>query len=85
MPNKSIPYDPVPPYDLEDVEASASTAPSQPQPADAPSNEAEAGNVVELQRERRLSQRECCNYGLAYFITAVVGVIIIVSIIVKRR
>jgi hypothetical protein len=88
MPSKNIPYDPVPPYDLEDIEASASTGPSQPQqPVDTSSNENESGNVVDLHKEMpgRLTQRECCNYGLAYFITAVVGLIIIVAIIVKRR
>jgi hypothetical protein len=88
MPNKNIPYDPVPPYDLEDVEASASAGPSQQQDsADAPSNEEESANVVELHKERpgRLTQRECCNYGLAYFISAIVGVIIIVAVIMKKR
>jgi hypothetical protein len=88
MSNKNITYDPVPPYDLDDIEAASGS--TQPPAGSAPTNdsddEPQTANVVELHGERRgrLSQRECCNFAFAYFLTAVIGIIICVSIIAKR-
>lgn len=85
------PYDPVPPYDLDDVEANAADhLPStHALPLDTTSGANDVGeggsgsNVVEPNAERRrgggregkLTERECCDYAFLYFKTVVVGVV----------
>jgi hypothetical protein len=90
MSNKNVRYDPLPPYDLNDIEASSATP--QPQDADTsaqvPENEVQLGeNVVELHEERhgRMSQRECCRWAFLYFFTAIVALVIVIPIVARRK
>jgi hypothetical protein len=82
------PYDPVPPYDLDDVEANAESPhaahpsnPPQLHTADDVEHQGEGGsNVVEPgsrghQRLGKLTERECCDYAFLYFKTVVLGVV----------
>jgi hypothetical protein len=78
--NKNPVYDPVPPYDLHDVEASS----SEPQPTNTENDEDE--NIIEVheERPRRMTQQECCRFGLLYFLITVVGIIIVTSLITRK-
>lgn len=90
MPSKNIKYEPLPPYDLNDIEATAEA--SRPQDNGAPVNELpeieveDRHNVVEPNEERgRMSQAECCRWAFLYFLTVIVALIIITSLITHRR
>jgi hypothetical protein len=82
------PYDPVPPYDLDDVEANAESTsrPSNPPQLlhtddDVELHSEHESNVVEPRLERgrgragKLTERECCDYAFLYFKTAVAGIV----------
>ena len=79
-------YDPVPPYDLDDIEAAS--AQSQPPPAnirqannDDQQPAAEVLTTPQDRRQGKLTEKECCAYAFAYFVTAITGVVLIVLII----
>lgn len=82
------PYDPVPPYDLEDVEATAESTsrPSNPPQLLHADDDVELhgereSNVVEPRLDRgrgragKLTERECCDYAFRYFKTVVAGIV----------
>jgi hypothetical protein len=84
------PYDPVPPYDLDDIEANAESyhhPRTQPHttsnsPNDVDGQREEDSNVVDpssrrKQRPVRMTQKECCDYSFLYLKTVVVGVVAI--------
>jgi hypothetical protein len=84
------PYDPVPPYDLDDVEAAAADHTTQTQAntadllsADDVGDRGEGSNVVEPRRGRgrgregKLTEKECCDYAFMYFKTVVAGLVLI--------
>ncbi|KAF2422638.1 hypothetical protein EJ08DRAFT_701593 [Tothia fuscella] len=87
MSSKNIRYEPLPPYDAEDIEAATASAPASQIEAQErnPETERQQSNLVELQEERpgRLTQRECCQFAFLYFLTAVIGLIVIAAIIAK--
>jgi hypothetical protein len=94
----SQPYDPVPPYDLDDVEANAESYHSQPPTQsnattsndvnDVDSHGEENSNIVngslgrDNQRPGKLTERECCDYAFLYFKTAVLGVVAVAFFII---
>jgi hypothetical protein len=95
-----MPYDPVPPYDLEDLEA----APAQQSSSDnrggedgdgggggggqqpeninnSYSSDNEIATKPNRHRAGKLTEKECCAYAFAYFLTSIVGVVLVVLII----
>lgn len=85
--SSKVVYDPVPPYDTEDIEAGG-RAPDLP--AD------DAGGQVDIQlqssptpneadpdrqRAGRITQRECCTYAFWYFFCSLVALVLIIWII----
>jgi hypothetical protein len=74
-------YDPVPPYDLEDIEANRTVDPNNGDQINEPEDETVELTESNVQMHGELTQQQCCCFGLSYFITAVVGVALIVLII----
>jgi hypothetical protein len=78
-------YDPVPPYDLDDLEAGA----AQPQPpaSNRQANDGDqqaAAEVLTTPQDRRrgkLTEKECCAYAFAYFALSITGIVLVVLII----
>jgi hypothetical protein len=85
------PYDPVPPYDLDDVEANAADHPPQTNSSHlhlgddvGEGGSGSGSNVVDPSQESRrgrgregkLTERECCDYAFLYFKTVVLGLVL---------
>lgn len=66
-------YDPVPPYDLEDIEGQPDS--NQNQQEAGPQDEVQVLTDPHRRREGKLTERECCEYAFRYFFLAVVGVV----------
>jgi hypothetical protein len=88
--NKPV-YDPVPPYDLEDIEGTAEATqnggPSQPSQNldDVPPSPPEHIVTTEPSHHRhgKLTERECCHFALFFFATAIFGLLMMTLIIAK--
>jgi hypothetical protein len=74
-------YDPVPPYDLQDIEAAASSNPSDSQPEDVQPASVITAVTEPSGRAGKLTEKECCAYAFGYFLTSVIGLVLIVLII----
>jgi len=83
------PYDPVPPYDLDDIESNAESdhhPPTQPNTTSNVPNEVDGqregdSNVVDPSSTRdhrpgKLTERERCDYAFLYFKTVVAGIVL---------
>jgi hypothetical protein len=79
-------YDPVPPYDLEDVEAHAGQGPSEPQtPNNQEPNVSSEPSDDSRNQVKLLSERERCAWGLAYFTIAMISVSCIVYLVHDKK
>jgi len=80
-------YDPVPPYDLEDIESQSSApAPALPTPPSSSQQEPSETNILDPattnnRKPGDLTQRECCHYAFMYVATSIIGVVLMTWII----
>ena len=80
-------YDPVPPYDLNEIESNRGQELNNEDDINTPSNESTI--QTQSRRERcgrcgrrgQISQRECCCIAFSYFLVSVIGVVLIVLIV----